>query len=218
MRTSRSYANLIENLAESARTSASTARSFVPKPGASRTLPVAEIDAILNKFGVPTFEAVAYTGEGVFPTLKTLAAMVLESIEKIDGRARASPRPRAPTRRGHACAPPAAGCAAAPALSAAASAAARPAGPSGAPRQRRPAVSAMNAASEGRGSCCQAGAPAAAAPSATASSSSSRLTVAALAAAAGVAYIICSNTRLGPGSKPSYTTRCRRTSGCGTIA
>ncbi|MFT4514481.1 MAG: hypothetical protein ACI91B_003191 [Planctomycetota bacterium] len=49
-------------------------------------LPVAEIDKIMNKFGVPTFEAVAYTGEGVFPTLKTLAAMVLESIEKIDGR------------------------------------------------------------------------------------------------------------------------------------
>ena len=37
-------------------------------------MPTAEMDKRLNKFGVPTFEAVAYTGEGVFPTLKTLAA------------------------------------------------------------------------------------------------------------------------------------------------
>ena len=44
--------------------------------------------------GVPTFEAVAYTGEGVFPTLKTLAAMVLESIEKIDGRNQRRPAAR----------------------------------------------------------------------------------------------------------------------------
>jgi len=65
-------------------------------------LPVAEIDKIMNKFGVPTFEAVAYTGEGVFPTLKTLAAMVLESIEKVDGR-----NPRKPTPVKSDAAPPA---------------------------------------------------------------------------------------------------------------
>jgi hypothetical protein len=49
-------------------------------------MPVEEMDRAMNKFGVPTFEAVAITGEGVFPTLKVLAGMVLESIEKMDNR------------------------------------------------------------------------------------------------------------------------------------
>lgn len=43
-------------------------------------LPVEELDRLLNKNGVTTFEAVASTGQGVFPTLKALAAAVLESI------------------------------------------------------------------------------------------------------------------------------------------
>ncbi len=43
-------------------------------------LPVEELNRILNPHGFPTFEAVANTGQGVFPTLKALAAKVLESI------------------------------------------------------------------------------------------------------------------------------------------
>jgi signal recognition particle receptor subunit beta len=50
-------------------------------------LPVEELERRLNPTGAPTFEAVAATGEGVFPTLKALASLVLESInrEKRDG-------------------------------------------------------------------------------------------------------------------------------------
>lgn len=39
-----------------------------------------ELDRILNSAGCPTFEAVANTGQGVFPTLKALAQLVLKSI------------------------------------------------------------------------------------------------------------------------------------------
>jgi signal recognition particle receptor subunit beta len=51
-----------------------------------RDLPTAmtveELDQRLNPMGAPTFGAVAATGEGVFPTLKTLASLVLESINR----------------------------------------------------------------------------------------------------------------------------------------
>lgn len=43
-------------------------------------LPVDELNRVLNPNGCPWFEAVANTGQGVFPTLKALAAKVLESI------------------------------------------------------------------------------------------------------------------------------------------
>src|SRR5688572_23314093 len=91
-----SYANLIENLAEYGKDVRELPHVLqYNKRDLPNALSVAEIDKKLNKFGVPTFEAVAYTGEGVFPTLKTLAAMVLESIEKIDGR-----NPRKPAAAG----------------------------------------------------------------------------------------------------------------------
>jgi signal recognition particle receptor subunit beta len=45
-------------------------------------LPCEELDKKMNKFGAPTFEAVAVTGEGVFPTLRKLAQMVLEKLNK----------------------------------------------------------------------------------------------------------------------------------------
>ena len=51
-----------------------------------RDLPTAmtveELDKRLNPMGLTTFEAVASTGEGVFPTLKALASLVLESINR----------------------------------------------------------------------------------------------------------------------------------------
>ena len=116
-----SYANLIENLAEYGKDVRELPHVIqYNKRDLPNALPVAEIDQVLNKFGVPTFEAVAYTGEGVFPTLKTLAAMVLESIEKIDGR---SPRRPAP--------------APAPESAAAAPVAAAPATPAATPRPAR---------------------------------------------------------------------------------
>ncbi len=54
-----------------------------------RDLPTAmsieDLEARLNPVGAPTFEAVAATGEGVFPTLKALASLVLESINRDKG-------------------------------------------------------------------------------------------------------------------------------------
>ncbi|MEO0652474.1 MAG: ADP-ribosylation factor-like protein [Planctomycetota bacterium] len=47
-------------------------------PGA---LGVEQMMAQLNAHGVPTFEAIAATGQGVFPTLKGLASLVLKSIQ-----------------------------------------------------------------------------------------------------------------------------------------
>jgi signal recognition particle receptor subunit beta len=41
---------------------------------------VDELNKLLNAHGAPCFEAVANTGQGVFPTLKALAARVLETI------------------------------------------------------------------------------------------------------------------------------------------
>jgi len=45
-------------------------------------MPIAELEKALNKKGVPYFEAVAPTGEGVFKTLKMISKMVLEEIRK----------------------------------------------------------------------------------------------------------------------------------------
>jgi signal recognition particle receptor subunit beta len=45
-------------------------------------MPIEELEKKINPMGCPTFEAVASTGEGVFPTLKALASLVLESINR----------------------------------------------------------------------------------------------------------------------------------------
>jgi len=45
-------------------------------------LPVEVLNARLNPWGAPYFEAVAITGEGVFPTLKCLSGMVLETLNR----------------------------------------------------------------------------------------------------------------------------------------
>jgi len=135
-----SYANLIENLEEYGKDVRELPHVLqYNKRDLPNALPVAEIDKRLNKFGVPTFEAVAYTGEGVFPTLKTLAAMVLESIERIDGR---NPRKAAGKPAAPAAAPAPAGAAKAAPARAAAPAAAK-AAPAPA---RRPAAAAAPAA------------------------------------------------------------------------
>ncbi|MCE9636508.1 MAG: GTPase domain-containing protein [Planctomycetes bacterium] len=45
-------------------------------------LSVEALNAKLNPWGAPYFEAVAITGEGVFPTLKCLSGMVLETLNR----------------------------------------------------------------------------------------------------------------------------------------
>jgi len=75
-----------------------------------------ELEEKLNPLKVPTFEAVAITGEGVFPTLKALSAMVLESLN------RGTPD-RTPSAQDAEAAPVLAGAGAAPPKAAAASAA-----------------------------------------------------------------------------------------------
>ena len=90
-----SYDNLIENLQEYGKDIRELPHVIqYNKRDLPNAMPVAELDQKMNKFGVPTFEAVANTGEGVFPTLKVLAGMVLESIDKMDSR-RPSGRPAA---------------------------------------------------------------------------------------------------------------------------
>src|SRR5262245_43480689 len=46
---------------------------------------IEELQEKLNKHNVPYFEAVAVSGEGVFPTLKKLSSMVLESLNRQQG-------------------------------------------------------------------------------------------------------------------------------------
>lgn len=59
-------------------------------------LSVEELNQHLNAYGAPVFEAIANTGQGVFPTLKSLAARVLETIHAGNAgpRSQAAPTPR----------------------------------------------------------------------------------------------------------------------------
>ncbi|MGK0155999.1 MAG: signal recognition particle receptor subunit beta [Neolewinella sp.] len=202
-----SYGNLIENLAEYGKDIRELPHVIqYNKRDLPNALPVAEIDKIMNKFGVPTFEAVAYTGEGVFPTLKTLAAMVLESIEKIDGRnpRKTTPKPK-PVTAGEPVAAPAPASASPRAVAAKPAAAvgraplktrgARPAaaaGAKGAPRRRRAGAPAAGSARKGSRPA-NAGRRAAAAPKKGGVGLVIGLTVMLLVAAAGVAYFFLGN-------------------------
>jgi signal recognition particle receptor subunit beta len=91
-------------------------------------LPVDELERRMNPMGAPSFEAVAATGEGVFPTLKALASLVLESInrDKKDTGVRAPAGTTATAGR--------------PAPAGAAKPAARPAPAHAAPAAARPAA------------------------------------------------------------------------------
>jgi len=99
-----SYENLIENLQEYGKDVRELPHVIqYNKRDLPNALSVEQLDAGMNRFGVPTFEAVATTGEGVFPTLKVLAGMVLESIDREGGRrarpSSAPPQPRAASSR-----------------------------------------------------------------------------------------------------------------------
>ena len=45
-----------------------------------KVMTMEEMNADLNKYGMPVFEAVAYKGDGVMPTLKALAKIVLDKL------------------------------------------------------------------------------------------------------------------------------------------
>jgi signal recognition particle receptor subunit beta len=202
-----SYANLIENLAEYGKDVRELPHVIqYNKRDLPNALPVAEIDKRMNKFGVPTFEAVAYTGEGVFPTLKTLAAMVLESIEKIDGRNPRKPAAKPAAGKPAAAPAPASAAGKAPARQPAA-APAQPAKPAAAgarkaapaPAPAAPAAAAPRQAARPAAAArrpATAGAAPAAAPQARKGKGMGLvvgLTVMLLVAAAGVAYFYLGN-------------------------
>jgi len=58
---------------------------------------VEELNEALNRHGVPFFEGVANTGQGVFPTLKCLAACVLQNIMSESSSAVGAPAAAGPT-------------------------------------------------------------------------------------------------------------------------
>jgi len=67
-----------------------------------------DLQAQVNVHGFPHFEAVAKTGQGVFPTLKALASLVLEAVNRggIGAARAAKTAPAQPTTAGAAAAAP----------------------------------------------------------------------------------------------------------------
>lgn len=61
---------------------------------------ISELDRVLNPRSLPTFEAIAPTGEGVFKTLKAISKMVLEEIKtnKMGAPNAVKPQPAQPTQ------------------------------------------------------------------------------------------------------------------------
>lgn len=89
-----SLRNLEENLREYGRSLADTPLVIQynkrDMPGA---LSIDELEEQLNPIGAPAFEAIANTGQGVFPTLKAVAAAVLDSLHRQQGGGVSSPAP-----------------------------------------------------------------------------------------------------------------------------
>src|SRR5688572_5964284 len=99
-----SLRNLEENLNEYGKSLASIAHVIqYNKRDLPDAMSVDELNQYLNPYGAPWYEAIANTGQGVFPTLKALAARVLETIHNNSGGAAAAPR--APTSQQPAQAP-----------------------------------------------------------------------------------------------------------------
>ncbi len=92
-----SLKNLEENLAEYGKNIADMPLIIQynkrDMPGA---VSVETLEADLNQYGAPSFEAVANTGQGVFPTLKALAAVVLKNLSQESSAGGSSPSPAAP--------------------------------------------------------------------------------------------------------------------------
>lgn len=78
-----SYQNLEENLREHGKDLKSLPHVIqFNKRDLPDAMSVEEMNSQMNPYQVPVFEAVAATGQGVFPTLKSLSAMVLDSVNK----------------------------------------------------------------------------------------------------------------------------------------
>jgi hypothetical protein len=93
-----SLRNLEENLNEYGKSLATIAHVIqYNKRDLPDAMSVEELAAHLNVHGAPHYEAVANTGQGVFPTLKALAARVLEMIhaQSANRGAAAAPTPAA---------------------------------------------------------------------------------------------------------------------------
>ncbi len=81
-----SMRNLAENLADYGKDLAEMPMVIqYNKRDLPDALTMEELDATLNPGGVPTIEGVASSGQGVFPTLKSLAALVLDTVHKASG-------------------------------------------------------------------------------------------------------------------------------------
>jgi signal recognition particle receptor subunit beta len=92
-----SLRNLEENLAEYGKSLATTPHVIqYNKRDLPDAMPVAELDRHLNPHGAPTYEAVASSGQGVFPTLKALASAVLKNIMKESQGRSSAPAAAAP--------------------------------------------------------------------------------------------------------------------------
>lgn len=92
-----SLRNLEENLAEYGLDLASIPHVMqYNKRDLPNVVPVEEMNRVLNKFNAPHFEAVAITGEGVFPTLKKCAELVLANLQRQYGERMAAPAGRVP--------------------------------------------------------------------------------------------------------------------------
>jgi len=66
---------------------------------------IEDLQRTLNPRGVPIYEGIANTGQGVFPTLKSLAALVLDAVHASNGMAGSSHSSR-PAAQRHGVVPP----------------------------------------------------------------------------------------------------------------
>jgi len=129
-----SLRNLEENLAEYGKSLAATPHVIqYNKRDLPDAMPVAELDRHMNPHGAPTFEAVASSGQGVFPTLKALASLVLKNIMKESRGGAAAPAPGAAAPAAPAAAPARPAAAPRPQLDVAGAAPQQPAAPAPSP-------------------------------------------------------------------------------------
>jgi signal recognition particle receptor subunit beta len=95
-----SLRNLEENLNEYGKSLATLPHVIqLNKRDLPDALTVEELSRMMNAHNAPLFEAVANTGQGVFPTLKSLAANVLRTIISESGP-KSTPLPPAPSSPG----------------------------------------------------------------------------------------------------------------------
>jgi len=103
-----SMRNLKDNLAEYDRDLADLPHVIqYNKRDLSNAMAIEELDDALNDFNVPSFLSVATEGEGVFPTLQCLAAMVIESVTP-KAKSHKNRKPRHKNRSDHEDSPDAA--------------------------------------------------------------------------------------------------------------